>query len=190
MSRYGPEVREAAFGLYCDGLTDVAIAKRLGMPRLATIDHWKAKYKWVARRHEILQGAVAAVDKDRVTKVVKRLVEHDDAGKGLRGGIIGVLNVELAKVRRVIKAQEAGATPEEIELMPLPAPLTLQRLGQALRSAIYVERQALGLGDKEEDESGVEDEVSRLSMKELEETYAKVRELTNGKDKNGGKNKD
>jgi len=180
--RYKPAAREKAFRLYCSGVKDAEIAKRLGVTRVQTISDWRTKYGWCRRLREIeaagMRKARGEFDADRVQRIAERLQEHDQAGKGLRSAAISVLNAELSKIRRV--ADALTSDPAAAEKLPFPGPLTLTRIGQALRMAIYLERQAMGLpldGSKGPDDGKDIDELTRAPLEELEAIYKKVREL-------------
>lgn len=93
--QYSHQVKEAAFGLYCQNLSAVKTARRIPEmygdevhPHLSTIERWIREGNWTARRKEIRRETEALTDQHRVRTTAELLADMS----GLREKVLDASN--------------------------------------------------------------------------------------------------
>lgn len=142
--RYSYQVKEAAFGLYCQNLSADKIARRIPEmygdevhPHLSTIERWIREGNWTVRRKEIHRETEALVDQHRVRTTAELLADMS----GLREKVMEASNSlefksaegavrSLATLQRVI---DGLTQPKEGAISKQQLEAVVETIFQALR---------------------------------------------------------
>lgn len=162
---YGPDIKERAFLLWVEGKTFEEIGRELGLRRWQTVGDWSSRpgpdgRTWRQRRDEIVKNAERRAAERISSALTQRLLEHDSAAQALRGAAVRSLAAEL----------ERSASPD---------PLSLQRIGAAMRIAVQLERLALGLPTEIRTvEEGTTSPLADLDAEQLERIVEEARAVS------------
>lgn len=138
---YDNKIKEKAFVLWCDGLKLVDVAARLQIKRTQTLSEWKKNLGWEERRRAVVARAEEKVDERLADDTARMLVDHENAGRGIRVLALRALS-RMAEQTRPVEPTDENPDPP---VAPAPNALELQRYSAALKTGIQIERQARGL---------------------------------------------